>query len=139
MKERLWRSLLLEGVHYYLISTYRVPTKIALSNSLCFPCVFPIQLQIFPVPIYVICDYYIHKTDLADLSNFTEFSHQISEYLLPLGSGNLQLEQTKFPVFWQIFQIPCVFPDRESFWPCSLFSLCSGDPAPNKMLNLLNC
>ena len=29
----------------------------------CFPC-------FFPVPIYVICDYYIHKTDLADLSSF---------------------------------------------------------------------
>ena len=26
----------------------------------------PVGLQIFPVLIYVICDYYIHKTDLAD-------------------------------------------------------------------------
>ena len=33
-----------------------------------FP-VFPVQPQIFPVPNYVICDYYIHKTDLADLSS----------------------------------------------------------------------
>ena len=24
-------------------------------------CVFPVQLQIFPVPIYIICDYYIIK------------------------------------------------------------------------------
>ena len=31
--------------------------------------VFPVEQQIFPVPIYVICDYYIHKTDLADLSS----------------------------------------------------------------------
>ena len=38
--------------------------------SLCFPCVFPVQWQIFPVPIYIICDYYIVETDLADLSNF---------------------------------------------------------------------
>ena len=30
------------------------------------PCVFPVPRQIFPVTIYVICDYYIHKTDLAD-------------------------------------------------------------------------
>ena len=33
------------------------------------------------MPIYVICDYNIHKTDLADLSNFKEiweFSRQIS-------------------------------------------------------------
>ena len=27
------------------------------------PCVFPVRPQIFPVPIYVICDYYIHKTN----------------------------------------------------------------------------
>ena len=32
--------------------------------------------------------------------------------MLPLESGNLRLDQTKFPVFWQNFQIPCVFPDR---------------------------
>ena len=96
-----------------------------------FPCVFPVLPHIFPVPLYVICDYYIHKTDLADLSSFKqiwEFSWQISKYLLPLESGNLQLEQTKFPVFWQNFQIPCVFPDREFFGPSSLFCLCSGYP-----------
>ena len=49
------------------------------------PCVFPVQLHIFPVPIYVICDYYIDKTDLADLSCFKIiwiFSWQISKYLL---------------------------------------------------------
>ena len=48
----------------------RVPTQIVFSNSLCFPCVFPVQSKIFPVPIYIICDYYIDETDLADLSNF---------------------------------------------------------------------
>ena len=37
--------------------------------------------------------------------------------------GNLQ--QISQYVFWQNFQIPCVFPDRESFLQ---FSLCSGDP-----------
>ena len=51
-------------------SKIRVPTQIVFSNSLCFPCVFPVQSQIFPVPIYIICDYYIDETDLADLSNF---------------------------------------------------------------------
>ena len=30
----------------------RVPTQIVFSNSLCFSCVFPVQPQIFPVPIY---------------------------------------------------------------------------------------
>ena len=36
------------------------------------PCVFPVRTHIFPGPIYIICDYYIHKTDLADLSSFWE-------------------------------------------------------------------
>ena len=40
-----------------------------------------------------------------------KFSQQISKYRLPLESRNLQLEQNKFPVFWQKFKIPCVFPD----------------------------
>ena len=55
------------------------------------PCFFPVQPQIYLVPIYIICDYYIHKTDLADLSSFKqnwEFSQQILKYLLPLESGN---------------------------------------------------
>ena len=97
------------------------------------PCVFPVfSLSDCKFPlcqsIYVICDYYIHQTDLVDISSLKriwEFSRKISKYLLPLESGNLQLEQTKFPVFWQHFQIPCVFPDRDFFLPFSLFSLCS--------------
>ena len=48
-----------------------------------------------------------------------------------LESGNSQLEQTKFPVFWQNFQIPYVFPDRELLWPFSQLSLCSGHPDQN--------
>ena len=55
------------------------------------PCVFPVRPQIFPVPIYVVCDYYIDKTDLADLSNFWK--------KMDIFAGNLQLEQTQFPVF----------------------------------------
>ena len=68
------------------------------------------------MPINVICDYYIHKNNLADLSRFLKkwkFLRQISKYFSPLESGNLQLEQTKFHVFWQNFQIPCVFPYRD--------------------------
>ena len=42
---------------------YRVPTQIAFSNSLYFPYLISVQPQIFPAPIYVICDYYIQKTD----------------------------------------------------------------------------
>ena len=41
----------------------RVPTQIAFSNSLCFPGSFPVQPKMFPVPIYVIHNYCIHKTD----------------------------------------------------------------------------
>ena len=54
-------------------------------------------------------------------------------------SEHLQLELTKFPVFSLCLdKIPCVltkfpnflcFPDREFFWPFSLFSLCRGYPA----------
>ena len=47
-----------------------------------------------------------------------------------LESGNLQLEQTKFPVFGQNSQIPCVFTDREfcyfplfSCFPCAVGTL----------------
>ena len=85
-------------------------------------CIFKFYpTAIFPVPIHVICEYYIHKTDLADLSTlkkiFTSFAAKTWNIFYPIQSGNLQLEQTKFPVFWQNFQIPCVFPDREFFWP----------------------
>ena len=54
---------------------------------------------------------------------------EVWQYSLPLDTGNLKLGQTKCPVFLQNFQIPCVFPDRDIFWPFSLFSLCLGDPA----------
>ena len=86
--------------------------------------------------IYLICDYYRHKTDLADLSSFKknwEISAANFEISFDFKSGNLQLEQPKFPVFWQNFQIPCVFPDREFLWPFSLFSLCSGYPEQDGM------
>ena len=65
----------------------------------------------------MICEYYIHKTDLAYLIYKRKFEILAANIeknkILPLESGNLQLEQTKFPVFWQNFQIPCVFPDRD--------------------------
>ena len=57
------------------------------------------------MPIYVICDYYIDTTDLADLSSFQQnldifvANIKISSFFLPLESGNLQLELTQFPVF----------------------------------------
>ena len=89
------------------------------------PCVFPVWPQIFPVPIYMICDYYIYAKLTSEIF---KYSLQIPKYLLLLESGNLRVEQTKFPVFWPNFQIPCVFPDREYLRPFSLFSLRSGYP-----------
>ena len=99
----------------------RVPTQIVFSNSLCFPCVFPVQSQIFPVPIYIICDYYIDETDLADLlGQKWKFSRQILQYPLLLESGNLQLEQTKFPVFSKFpgFFLTGIFLGRFPSFPC---------------------
>ena len=68
------------------------------------PCVFPVfslsKPQIFPVPIYIICEYYIHRTDLADLlEKKWILLRRLSQYPLLLESEHLQLELTKFPVF----------------------------------------
>ena len=110
----------------------------AFSNSLCFPCLFPVQAQTFPVPIYVICEYNIPYAKLtkqnypASNKNW-KCSQQILKYILPLESGNLQIEHTKFPVFWQSFQIPCVFPDffvaTFPVFSCTVYS--SGYPDTN--------
>ena len=54
--------------------------------------------------------------------NKWKFSRKISKHILPLESGNLQLEQTKFPVFslcfGKISKFP-VFSLTEHFWPFS--------------------
>ena len=80
----------------------RVPTQIVFSNSLCFSCVFPVQLQIFPVPVYIICDYYIHKTELAHLPSFWKKKEIFAANIaisFTFRTRELQLEQTKFAVF----------------------------------------
>ena len=94
----------------------RVPTQISFSNALCFPCFFPVKPQIFHVSIYVICGYYIHKTDLADLSRLKK---KLSKYILILESGNLQLEQTKFLLFSPIGNYFGHFPCFPCF-PCAV-------------------
>ena len=40
-------------------------------------------------------------------------------HVFPVQRGLLNSPKPKFPVFWQRFQIPCVFPDRDIFWPFS--------------------
>ena len=100
------------------------------------PCVFPVRLQIFPVPIYIICEYYIHRTDLADLSSFLEknglFMQQLSQYPLLLESEYSQLELTKFPVFSlcldKISKFPVFSLTGNSFchlpcFPCAVLTL----------------
>ena len=48
------------------------------------PCVFPVRPQVFPEPVHLICDYYIHKTELADLSSLTRnqeiFGQKLADY-----------------------------------------------------------
>ena len=91
---------------------FRVHTQIAFSNSLCFPCFFPVQQQIFPVPIYMICDYNIHQTDLANLSSFNFFWE--------IFSSNFEISFTfriREYTTWA-YQIPCVlakFPNSLCF------------------------
>ena len=102
-----------------LCSTFsRVPTQIVLSNSLCFPCVFPVQPQIFPVPLSIVFNYYIHKTDFADLSTFWEkngnFHGKYSNILHLWHQGIYNLGKQNSLCF------PCVlakfvFPDRDFF------------------------
>ena len=83
------------------------------------PCVFPVQSQIFPVPIFIICDYYIHRTDLADLSSVWEkMEIFVANIAISFTFGIREFTNKipcVFPVFWQNFQIPCVFPDRDFF------------------------
>ena len=74
------------------------------------PCVFPAQPQIFRANVSDLWLLQIQNW-LGRLKNVFKFTLQVSKYLLLLESGNLESGKTKFPGFWQYFQIPCVFPD----------------------------
>ena len=52
----------------------------------------------------MICDYYIHRTDLADLSSFRKKREISFKFRIREFTG--QLEQTKFPVFSKISKFP---------------------------------
>ena len=78
----------------------RVPTQVAFSNSLFIPC----PTAIFPCAN--LCDLLLFHTQNSSFKQMEIFAANISKYLLPLESGNLQHEETKFPVFWQNFKIP---------------------------------
>ena len=75
-------------------------------------CVFPVRPQIFPVPIYMICDYYIHKTNLADLSSFRkkwQFSRQLKNIFYLSNQGNYNLSKPN-SCFWGKFPNSLCFP-----------------------------
>ena len=60
----LYFAACLKARYILYISGYQLKLDFQIS------CVFPVRSQIFPVTINMFCDYYIHKTDLADLSSF---------------------------------------------------------------------
>ena len=81
------------------------------------------------MPIYVICDSSIRKTDLADLSRFLkrmEFLRQILKYLKNQGIYNLSKPNSlcfgkisKIPVFSLAGNIVAIFPVFPVQWvPC---------------------
>ena len=109
------------------------------------PCVFPVRRQIFPVPIYLICDYYRHKTDLADLSCYKRYLEIFAaNFKISFTSRirNLQFEQTKSPVFSLCFgKIPkfpvfCLTGNFFGHFPCfpcavGTLSICRSASSPN--------
>ena len=81
------------------------------------PCVFPVQSQIFPVPIYIICDYYIDETDLADLSS----SWKKMDFFASIIAVSFTFRIREFTTCAN--QIPCVFPvlrQHSLSFPCVL-------------------
>ena len=101
-----WWLLELAFLHFFsLCVRFRVPTQIAFSNSLSFPCFFPCSN---------LCNVWLLYTQnwlgryIQLLKRNRKFLRWISQYPLPFESGNFQLEQTKLPVFWQSFQILCI-------------------------------
>ena len=94
---------------YYVCDIYRVPTQIAFSNllfSLSDCKLFPCQFTSFVTITYTKLTWQIYPAS----GKKWEFSQQISQYRLPLESGNLQLEQTKCPVFALCFGKISKFP-----------------------------
>ena len=89
------------------------------SSEFLLLLIIPVQLEILPVPISQFYDNFIRKSGSENTQKFTA---NIAIFCI-LESENLQFEQAKSPVFWQNFQISCVFPDKEFFWQFSLFSL----------------
>ena len=74
-------------------------------HSNCMFSVFPVRPQIFHVPIYVTCDYYINETDLADLSSFKRngnFRGKYGNIFYIKNQGIYNLSIPNSPCFGQI-------------------------------------
>ena len=102
-----------------------------------FSKIFPCPTAVSPVPISVIYDLLIYKTDLAD-----KFSFYRKEKLI-LRVRELATKTYKilcvFPFFGLNFHIPCVFPDREfSLFPCQCPKL-RVHPAPGVHISTAGC
>ena len=91
-----------------------------------FPCFFPCPTGNVSYVNFSSL-WQLHLQAKLTFKKESKILHQILQYPVSLESGNLLLEQTKFPVFWQFFQIPCVFPDGIFMGHFPVFP-CSGDP-----------
>ena len=85
--------------------------------SLWFPCVIPVFPAYFRNKMTAFLTSKIHPS--MSRNNFFVHTFLISTFYLKIF---------KFHVFFQNFQIPCVFPVWNYFSPFSLFSLWSGNP-----------
>ena len=126
---------LISHTSHTMHTLHRVPTQISFSNSLCFPCFFPVRPQIFPVPIYLICDYYIHKTDLAKFSTlknklevFRNFRSKNLNICYLSNQGIYNLSKLNSLCFGKISKFPVFSLTRNFFghfpcFPCAVGTL----------------
>ena len=101
-----------------------VPTNLAKQNALHFRCVFPVKFSFFPV-------YFRNKIIRFVTSKIKHRRHATIFSTRTFLISTFYLKIFKFPVFWQNYQIPCVFLVWKHFSPFSLFSLFflwSGNP-----------
>ena len=107
----------------YITSTLKLHFQI--------PCVFPVRLQMFPVQIYVICNYYIHKTDLADSSSFKKnweiFAANMETPFTFKNQGIYNLSKPNSLCFGKISKFPAFSPTGIFLLPFSCLLCAVGD------------
>ena len=94
------------------------------------------------MPIYVICDYYIQKTDLADLSSLNnflgDFHGKFQNIFYLWNQGIYNLSKPNSLCFGNISKFPVFSLTGNFFWSFSLFSLCSGYPVYSNRFPFFN-